>query len=44
MCQMNPKEVFHNTAYPVQLPYIAGHSLQNQVKNIPPRGVSRVPQ
>ena len=27
MSQMNPKEVFHNTAYPVQLPYIAGHSL-----------------
>ena len=27
MSQMNPKEVFHNTAYSVQLPYIAGHSL-----------------
>ena len=26
---MNPKEVFHNTAYTVQLPYIAGHSLYN---------------
>ena len=25
--QMNPKEVFHNIAYSVQLPYIAGHSL-----------------
>ena len=25
--QMNPKEAFHNTAYSVQLPYIAGHSL-----------------
>ena len=25
---MNPKEVFHNTAYSVQLPYIAGHSLK----------------
>ena len=25
MSQMNPKEVFHNTAYSVQLPYIAGH-------------------
>ena len=24
MFQMNPKEVFHNTAYSVQLPYIAG--------------------
>ena len=26
---MNPEEVFHNTAYSVQLPYIyiAGHSL-----------------
>jgi len=23
MSQMNPKEVFHNTAYQVQLPYIA---------------------
>ena len=28
MSQMNPKSVFHNTAYSVQLPYIAGHSLQ----------------
>ena len=27
MSQMIPKEVFHNTAYSVQLPYIAGHSL-----------------
>ena len=27
MSQMNPKEVFHNTAYSVQQPYIAGHSL-----------------
>ena len=27
MSQMNPKEVFDNTAYSVQLPYIAGHSL-----------------
>ena len=27
MSQMNPKEVFHNTAFSVQLPYIAGHSL-----------------
>ena len=27
MSQMNPKEVFHNTAYSVQLPNIAGHSL-----------------
>ena len=27
MSQMNPKEIFHNTAYSVQLPYIAGHSL-----------------
>ena len=25
--RMNPKEVFHNTAYSVQLPDIAGHSL-----------------
>ena len=25
--QTNPKEVFHNTAHSVQLPYIAGHSL-----------------
>ena len=27
MFQMNPKEVFHSTAYSVQIPYIAGHSL-----------------
>ena len=27
MSQMNPKEAFNNTAYSVQLPYIAGHSL-----------------
>ena len=27
MSQINPKEVFHNTVYSVQLPYIAGHSL-----------------
>ena len=27
MSQMNPKEVFQDTAYSVQLPYIAGHSL-----------------
>ena len=27
MSRMNPKEVFNNTAYSVQLPYIAGHSL-----------------
>jgi len=27
MSQMNPKEVFHNTASSVQLPYIADHSL-----------------
>ena len=27
MSQMNPKEFVHNTAYSVQLPYIAGHSL-----------------
>ena len=27
MAQMNPKEAFHNTAYSVQLPYIAGHCL-----------------
>ena len=26
MSQMNPKKVFHNTAYSVQLPYIAGTS------------------
>ena len=25
--KMNPKEVVHNTAYSVQLPHIAGHSL-----------------
>ena len=28
MSQMNPKDVFDNTAYSVQLPYIAGHSLK----------------
>ena len=28
---MNPKEVFHNTAYSVQLPYIAGHSLNRKI-------------
>ena len=27
MSQMNRKEVFYKTAYSVQLPYIAGHSL-----------------
>ena len=27
MSQMNPKEVFHNTAYSGQLSYIAGNSL-----------------
>ena len=27
MSEMNQKEVFHNTAYSVQLPYTAGHSL-----------------
>ena len=27
MSQMNPEEFVHNTAYSVQLPYIAGHSL-----------------
>ena len=25
--QMNPKDFVHNTAYSVQPPYIAGHSL-----------------
>ena len=25
--QLNLKEVLHNTAYSVQIPYIAGHSL-----------------
>ena len=29
MSQMNPKEVFHNTAYSVQLPYIAGPPLKH---------------
>ena len=27
LSQMNPKEFVHNTAYSVQLPYNAGHSL-----------------
>ena len=31
MSQMNPKEVFYNTAFSVQLPYIAGHSLLVEV-------------
>ena len=31
MSQMNPKEVFHNTAYSVQLPYMAGLSLNNDL-------------
>ena len=28
--QMNPKEFVHNTAYSVQLPYIAGQSLKGR--------------
>ena len=32
MSQMNPKEVFHNTAYSVQLSYIAGHSTLSAIK------------
>ena len=28
MSQINPKEFVHKTAYSVQLPYIAGHSLK----------------
>ena len=32
MSQLNPKEVFHNTAYSVQLPYIAGHSIYKYKK------------
>ena len=32
MSQVKPKEVFHNTAYSVQLPYIAGHSLKRKRK------------
>ena len=28
MSQMNPKKVFHNTAYSVQLPYIAFKCVQ----------------
>ena len=32
MSQMNQKEVFHNTAYSVQLPYTAGHSLYIKIK------------
>ena len=30
---MNPKEVFHNTAYSVQLPYIAGHYLKKKINS-----------
>ena len=36
MSQINLKEVFHNTAFSVQLPYIAGHYLyiiQNYAKS-----------
>ena len=29
MSKINPKEVFHNTAYSVQLPYIAGLPLKS---------------
>ena len=27
---MNPKEIFHNTVFSVQLPYKAGHSLKKK--------------
>ena len=30
MSQMNPKTFLHNTTFSVQLPYIAGHSLNNK--------------
>ena len=32
--QMNHKEFVHTTAYSVQLPYIAGHSLQGILHNL----------
>ena len=32
MSQMNPKEVFPNTAYTVQLPYIAGSLPLNETE------------
>ena len=31
---MNPKEVFHNTAYSIQLPYIAGHSKVTKIHGV----------
>jgi len=31
---MNPKKMFYNTAYPVQPPYIAGHSLKASNREI----------
>ena len=34
MSQMNPKEVFRNTAYSFQLPNIAGHSLKKNKKSL----------
>ena len=30
---MNPKIFFHNTTFSVQLPYIAGHSLSDNILN-----------
>ena len=34
MSQMNPKEVFHNTACSVQIPYILPLNLNSQRKNV----------
>jgi len=31
---MNPKEVFHNTASSVQLPYIDGHSVKTKKSSL----------
>ena len=34
MSQMNPQKAFHNTAYSVHLPYIAGLCLKKKDNNI----------
>ena len=40
MSKNNPKKFPHNTTFSVQLPYIAGHSLDDS-GDIPNRGLSR---
>ena len=34
MSKINPKEFVHKTAYSVQLPYIAGHSLKENKRDL----------